>query len=119
MFTITNKLRILIALGAVGATVGSAAVASAATVGHRPITITPIVVNHPMAAHNTPVAGAGSAGITGYDDAKCESLAHDYNTATSYGDQPAQAGDLEGAASNYTVADQIYTQMSDNRMVMD
>ncbi len=119
MFTITSKLRTLIALGAVGATVGSAAVASAAMVGHRPITLTSIVVNHPMAAHTTAVQGAASAGIDGYDDATCEGLAHDYNTATNYGDQAVKAGDIDDAVSNYEVADNIYKQMSDNCMVVD
>lgn len=63
MFIIINRTRNLVALGAVPATVRSAATASAATVGYKPVTIAPIVVNHPMISHVSPVKGAGSAGI--------------------------------------------------------
>jgi hypothetical protein len=130
MFTITNRLRTIIALAAVGATVGSAsvgsaatvgptAVASAATVGYRPITIRPIVVNHPMIAHVGPVTGAASVGIAGYDDAACASLARDNNTAVKAGDQAQAAGDTDAAISDYNIAQNIYNQMSDNCMVID
>jgi hypothetical protein len=134
MFTVTNKIRTLIAFGAVGATVGSAAVASAApvspivrstavvsaaTVGRGPVKIPPIVVNQPMIAHVSPVKGAASAGIAGYDDATCASLAQDNNTAVSYGDQASAAGDTDTAISYYNQAENIYNQLSDNCMVID
>jgi hypothetical protein len=120
MFTITSRVRTLIALGAVAATVGSTAVASAATVGgHRPVTITPIVVNQPLTAHVSPVKGAASVGIAGYDDATCASLAQDNNTAVASGDQAQAAGDTDAAISNYNLANNIYHQLSDNCMVID
>jgi hypothetical protein len=134
MFTVTNKIRTLVALGAVGATVGSAAVASAAPVspivrstavvsaamvGRGPVTISPIVVNQPLIAHVSPVKGAASVGIAGYDDATCASLAQDNNTAVASGDQAQAAGDTDAAISNYNLAENIYNQMSDNCMVID
>jgi len=85
--------------------------------GHRPITITPIVVNQPLTAHVSPVKGAASAGIAGYDDATCASLAQDNNTAVASGDQAQAAGDA--ASSNYNLANNIYKQLSDNCMVID
>jgi hypothetical protein len=57
MFTVTNKIRTLIALGAVGATVGSTAVASAATVG---ATVgSTAVARRPKARAQSPVSQAG------------------------------------------------------------
>jgi hypothetical protein len=124
MFIITSRIRALVALGAVAAAIGSTATASAATVsasmvGHKPVTIAPIVVTHPMIAHVSPVKGAGSAGIAGYDDATCESLAQDNNTAVNSGDQAQAAGDTDDAISNYNLANNIYHQLSDNCMVID
>jgi len=120
MFTITSRFRTLIALGAVAATVGSTGLASAATVGgYRPVTIRPIVVNQPMIAHVSPVKGAASAGIAGYDDATCASLAQDNNTAVASGDQAQAAGDTDAAISDYNLANNIYHQLSDNCMVID
>jgi hypothetical protein len=72
-----------------------------------------------MIEHVSPVRGAASAGIAGYDDATCESLAQDNNTAVKYGDQANAAGDTDTAISNYNLAQNIYTQMSDNCMVID
>jgi hypothetical protein len=118
MFIITSRIRMLIALGAVGATVGSTAVASAAPVGHVPVTVRPVVVAHHM-THASPVQGAGSAGIAGYDDATCASLAQDNNTAVAAGDQAQQAGDTEAAITDYNLANNIYNQLSDNCMVID
>ncbi len=60
------------------------------------------------ASHVGPVQGAGSAGIAGYDDATCASLAQDNNTAVSYGDQAAQTGDTEAEISYYNQAANIY-----------
>ncbi len=122
MFTITNRIRILIALGAVGAAVGCTT-ASAATIVGKPVTVAPIViVHHPVAtaaSHVGPVQGAGSAGIPGYDDATCAGLAQDNNTAVSYGDQAEQAGDTDTASSYYNQAANIYQQLSNNCLVID
>jgi len=71
-----------------------------------------------MIAHVSPVKGAGSAGIAGYDDATCEGLAQDNNTAVKSGDQAYAAGDTADAISNYSLANNIY-QLSDNCMVID
>jgi len=87
--------------------------------GHRPITITPIVVNQPLTAHVSPVKGAASAGIAGYDDATCASLAQDNNTAVASGNQAEAAGETDAASSNYNLANNIYKQLSDNCMVID
>ena len=95
------------------------AVGSAATVGHYPVTTMPIVVNRPLAEHVSPVKGAASVGIAGYDDAECEGLARDNNTAVSSGDQAVATGNNEAAASSYALANTIYQQMSANCMVID
>jgi hypothetical protein len=118
MFIITNRIRMLVALGAVGASVGSTAAASAAPVGHLPVTVRPVVIAHQM-SHVSPVQGAGSAGIAGYDDATCESLAQDNNTAVAAGDQAQQAGDTDDAITDYNLANNIYNQLSNNCMVID
>jgi hypothetical protein len=92
MSTITNRIRILIALASVGAAVGCTSVASAAPNAQGPLMHVPIVVVHqPVAtaySHVGRVQGAGSAGIPGYDDAACPSLAQDNNTAVSSGTRP-------------------------------
>jgi hypothetical protein len=126
MFTITSRIRVLVAIGAVGGTLGCAAVASAIPVATKPgattsVTLKPIVVNQPVTPyqHVGSVSGAGSAGIPGYDDAKCASLAQDNNTAVSYGDQAAASGDSEAEVSYYNQAANIYQQLSDNCLVID
>ena len=126
MFTINSRIRTLVAIGAVGATVGCTAVASAAPIATKPgaitsVTLKPIIVSQPVTPymHVGPVSGAGSAGVSGYDDAKCESLAEDNNTAVSYGDQAQQAGDNDAAANFYHQAANIYQQLSDNCLVID
>jgi hypothetical protein len=126
MFTITTRIRVLVALGAAGATLGCAAVASAVPIATKPgattsVTLKPIVVSQPVTpyAHVGPVSGAGSAGVPGYDDATCESLAQDNNTAVSYGDQAAASGDSEAEVSYYQQAAHIYQQLSDNCLVID
>ena len=120
MFTITSRVRTLIALGAVAVAVGSTSVASAATIGgDRPVTSTPVLVNSPLTAHVKPVKGAASAGIAGYDDATCASLAQDNNTAVASGDQAWAGGDTDAAISNYNLANNIYHQLPDNCLVID
>jgi hypothetical protein len=126
MFTVTTRIRVLVAVGAAGATLRCAAVASAVPVATQPgaitsVTLKPIVVSQPVTPYADvgPVSGAGSAGVPGYDDATCESLAQDNNTAVSYGDQAQQAGDTDTAGSYYHQAAHIYQQLLDNCLVID
>jgi len=60
---------------------------------------------------------AGSAGIPGYDDGTCQSLADAYNDAVDNIEAASLAGyDLE---YQYTIANNIYRELSDNCLVID
>jgi hypothetical protein len=61
---------------------------------------------------------AGSAGIDGYDDAECQSLLNDYNSARQYADDYAAEGNTAEARTYNNIAHAIWTQMSDNCMVV-
>lgn len=115
MFTVTNKLRTVIALGAVGAALGGTGVASAAIVSH-PLGSVRITVKQQSVVED--IKDAGSAGVPGYDDDKCESLLGDYNTAVSYGDDANVNGDQQEASTYYNLAGQIYTQLSNNCLLV-
>ena len=62
---------------------------------------------------------AGSAGVPGYDGATYESLLQDYNSAVNYGDQYEVEGNDPEAASNYNLSSRIYTQLTDNCLVVE
>jgi len=124
MFTIPTKLRVVIALGATGAALAGSSVASAMTIqGVHTTRPAPVVVKAAPAVANDPAyidpGKVGSAGIDGYDNAACESLANDYNTATSDGDQDVASGDNDGASTNYNIAHNILNQLNSNCLVID
>jgi hypothetical protein len=100
------------ALSATGVT-GVAAAAPVKQVGHT-------IQVHPV-AKVTPadVKGAGSAGVPGYGDDTCQSLANDYNTAVNASDEGLVAEDSERAEQNGQLANRIYAQLSDNCMVIE
>jgi hypothetical protein len=62
---------------------------------------------------------AGSAGIKGYGDDTCQSLANDYNTAVNASAEGLIAGDAERAGQNGQLANRIYAQPTDNCLVVD
>jgi hypothetical protein len=65
------------------------------------------------------VKSAGSAGIKGYGDDTCQSLANDYNTAVNASAEGLIAGDAERAGQNGQLANRIYQQLTDNCLVVD
>jgi hypothetical protein len=69
--------------------------------------------------HDAAVKSAGSAGIKGYGDDTCESLANDYNTAVNASEEGLAAGDAERTEQNGQLANRIYAQLTDNCMVIE
>ena len=66
-----------------------------------------------------PALRAGSAGIPGYDDATCEGLANDYNTAIAYANDALNNGEIGRYAYYRNLAQRIYGQVSDNCIVLE
>jgi hypothetical protein len=120
VFTITSKIRIIVAISAVGAAVASSGVASAASVVHRPGTGTPVVASQPttVAQYINP-NNVGSAGIGGYDNPACEHLANQANAAEDGADQAAHNGDSATANTLYDLAAEKYAELEDNCLVID
>jgi len=120
MFTITNKLRTVIALSAAGTTLAGSGVASAARVVQKPGTGTPAVASQPtIVARYIDPNKVGSAGIPGYDTAMCESLANDHNKAESAGIQAVKDGDASAAQANIDNANGIQSVLEENCLVID
>jgi hypothetical protein len=69
MFTITGKLRTVVAVSAAGAALASTGVASAATPLRSPLS-----THRPVATTTSVAQEAGSAGVPGYDDERCQEL---------------------------------------------
>ena len=125
MFTITRKLGVVVAVAVAGAALSSSGVASAASIVRSPGTIARPVVSAPV----TVATEAGSAGIPGYDDQKCEDLASDVREYQSrYEDAVNTANNTGGAAHQEAVNDarsylddEIAAQqeLSDNCLVID
>ena len=61
---------------------------------------------------------AGSAGVPGYDDATCQGLANDYNTAISYAGGGLASGDLHAYVYYENLAHNIFRQLTDNCVVI-
>jgi hypothetical protein len=124
MFTVTNRIRTIIALGAVGAAAASSGVASAAISVHGPGTGTgnvaklvapPRVVPDEVVDPNK----VGSAGIAGYDNAACEQLANETNAAEKGANSAAGDGDMTTANTLYGVAQDKDAELEDNCLVID
>jgi hypothetical protein len=120
MFTITNRLRMLVAVGAVGAALASSGVASAAINVRSPGTVAPTRVAPPTAVTQTiDPDNVGSAGIAGYDDQKCEDLANQHNNQEWAGFDALRVGDMNGYVSALNAADDTADELSDNCLVID
>jgi hypothetical protein len=118
MFTATNKIRTIIALGTVGAALASSGVASAAVPVHRPgtVIVTRVVAPPTKVIDATKV---GSAGIAGYDDEACEQLASQANSAEKGANSAAADGDSATANDLYGIAQEKDAELEDNCMVID
>jgi hypothetical protein len=121
MFTVTNKLRTIVAIGAVGAALASSGVGSAATfvrplgIGRTVVAVQPTTtVAQYIDPHNV-----GSAGIPGYDNAKCQSLAKAHNADENSAVQSAKNGDAVAAQGFALLAGDLQTDLQDNCLVID
>jgi hypothetical protein len=111
-----SRARITVAALTIAAfSAGVTSVASAAIAIRGPGTATPVVAAHPITA----ALQAGSAGIAGYDDAKCESLANDYNTAVSRAEDALLRHDDADVDTYTSIARLIRGQLEDNCLVID
>lgn len=118
MFTITNKLRTIVAASAVGAVLASSGVASAAMAAHQPGTVTTIVAAPRAVVYLDPTK-VGSVGQPGWDDATCQQMAQAANDWEAVGDQRGANGDLAGQARAYQTANNLNTEVENNCFVMD
>ncbi len=112
---IHTTLTALTAAAALSATTvtGVAAAAPVRQIGHT-IQVRPVAKVTAAA-----VKSAGSAGIKGYGDDTCQSLANDYNTAVNASEEGLAAEDPERAEQNGQLANRIYAQLTDNCMVIE
>ena len=90
MFTITNKIRTIVALSAVGAALASSGIASAATAVRQPGTATTTAAAPPTVAYLDP-SKFGSANPA-YSNQRCEDLANLVNQLNSAAGAAAGAG---------------------------
>src|SRR5262249_20047142 len=97
-------------------------VASAASVTQKPGSGTPVVATQPqppiLAMYIDP-SKVGSAGIPGYDDAECESLANSHNQEESSALANARNGDALGAKGAADLAAELQTELENNCFVQD
>lgn len=87
MLTITNKIRTMVAVSAVGAALGATGVASAATVVRQPGTATTTVSASPTVVSKTLDPNKFGSATKGITNADCENLAstvNNLNTAAGY-----------------------------------
>jgi hypothetical protein len=106
MFTITNKLRTVVALGAVGAALASSGVASAATAVHTTgSTLAPVSTKVTVALSTTEGHSTGDPGSA--TEGTCQALGAEAAGYENQGTNLAKAGDLEGAADAYDAATSI------------
>lgn len=115
---LSNKVRTIIPAVAAAATLAAATgSASAAGIVRQPATVKPVqVVSAPTAI---PLKEAGSAGVSGYDDAKCEGLLHDFTTSMESGNAAQSEHNMASAETNWEVAKKAKSQMEENCLVVD
>lgn len=121
MLTITNKLRTIVILGAIAAALASTGVASAASVARAPGSrLAPVLTTAapPMTIALDP-SKVGDAGIPGYDDARCEGLANDYNTLVQGAEDSLAGGDEAAAGTDGELANRVMSQINNNCLVID
>jgi len=96
--------------------------ASAMAVAHTAGTLTKpvaVVQTHVTADQTGGSKEAGSAGVPGYDDDTCQGLANDYDTAVNYLEGAILEGNDKGVDTYGGLANQIYTQLTSNCLVVD
>ena len=113
MFSITRKMGVLSAVAAVTA-LASTGVATAA-----PAIRNPGGTGTAASTHTTAALQGGSAGIPGYDDAKCEQLADDYNDAMHQAMVASFNDDMSRADRYQQLAHSTRAELEDNCLVVD
>jgi len=112
---LTSKIRITIASAIAVAALTTPGAASAALLVRSPVTVPPVHVSPPK-----PVAmEVGSAGISGYDDAKCEDLVKDMENARYYAEGYSGEGNKKAAESYEEQAKKVQHQIEDNCLIVD
>ena len=113
---LSNKIRTTIIAGGALAALAVPAGASALTAVRTPgaVTTAPAVRTTSVAAKE-----AGSAGVEGYDDKKCEYLLSEYNRFHQAAANYAGYGDTETAVSVAEEAGAIKGEMESNCLVVD
>jgi hypothetical protein len=114
---LSTKIRTILVSTAAIVAVCAPGVVAATTPLQRPGTITPARVAQPAKAIAS-IKEAGSAGGRGFDDARCEGLVNDLDSAArGYSNAKAQ-GD-EGLATAYSeYSDSVERELEDNCLVV-
>jgi hypothetical protein len=79
MLTLTNKLRTIVAISAVGAVLAPVGAASAATVAHQPGASTSVIASQPITVAQTIDPNKVGSANGNYTDEDCEDLANEVN----------------------------------------
>jgi hypothetical protein len=114
---LSNKIPTVLASSVVLASFSVPCVASAATIVHTPGKLTQVHVVRTATA--APLKEAGSAGVSGYDDAKCEGLMHDSEVLANNYFEDSGAGDKEAAAKDLELFKHTNSEMNENCLVVD
>jgi hypothetical protein len=118
MLTITNKIRTIVTLSALGTVLASSAVASAAVPIHQLGTVMTRVAAPPTVVAQDPNK-VGSVGNPGYDDQKCEDLANAYNDFMHLASKAYTEGDKIAGQEFADSAEKAGHELSDNCFIMD
>ena len=111
---LTSKIRTALIAAVAVAALSLPGAASARMVTPKPGAIAVKVPTHVTVM----LKDAGSAGVPGYDDAACEGLLSDYNTAVSRFEGDTVENKTSGTDYGQ-IAEQIYNQLSSNCLVVD
>jgi hypothetical protein len=110
-----TKIRTTIIASAAVAALSIPGAASAATLVRSPITRTPVV----KPATTTVAKEAGSAGVPGYTDKKCESLLNTYEQNRGAAENYIGYGDLATGLATAEYAGTVKQELENNCLVVD
>jgi len=123
MFTISYKLRAIVALGAADAALAGSGAASAATVLRAPGTSTTVVASHPTTvAQDIDPSKVGAGGSGQSTDEQCEALANEINSLNNDAQTNLTSNnpsDFALAVAESALASQETQKLNDNCLVID
>jgi hypothetical protein len=111
---LSTKIRTAIIASTTLAALSIPGAASAAVLVRSPITQTPVVQSTTTTAKE-----AGSAGVKGYDNGRCERLLSTYNSLHQAALQAAGVGLTEDAVVKAEAAGSALTELENNCLVVD